>query len=138
MRNWLVACCVAASFHATAAPADDIELEHHVTAVAEQLRCLACQNQTVADSHADLAADLRNQIRAQIRAGQSDQQIFDFMTARYGDFVLYRPRITAATWLLWFGPFAVLLAGLVLLFRRLRATPPDNEVPDTDRQTGID
>ncbi len=78
-----------------------------------ELRCLVCQNQTIADSNAPLAADLRDQVHAQIVAGRSDAEIIDYVTARYGDFVLYRPPFKRSTWLLWVGPFALLTIGLV-------------------------
>ena len=89
--------------------------------LAEQLRCLVCQNQTIADSNAELAVDLRRQIREQIAQGRSDGQIVDFMVERYGDFVLYRPPLKATTLLLWFGPPVLLLLGSVFLLRYLRA-----------------
>ena len=85
--------------------------------LAEKLRCLVCQNQTIADSSATLAQDLRKQIAEQIAAGKTDDQILDYMVARYGDFVLLRPRLTVETLLLWFTPFALLLAGLIFAIR---------------------
>ena len=88
--------------------------------LAEQLRCLVCQNQSLADSNAELAVDLRRQIREQIAQGKDDAQIVDFMVQRYGDFVLYRPPVKASTWLLWFGPPSLLLLGLAMLIRYLR------------------
>lgn len=100
--------------------ADDPVLEERVMNLSRELRCLVCQNETLADSRADLAVDLRNQIREQMKAGKSDQEIVDYLTARYGDFVLYRPPVRPTTYLLWFGPFILLLAGLVLLFRYIR------------------
>jgi cytochrome c-type biogenesis protein CcmH len=100
--------------------ADDPQLEERVMAVSRELRCLVCQNETLADSRADLAIDLRNQIREQMKAGKGDKEVIAFVTARYGDFVLYRPPIRPSTYLLWFGPFILLLAGLVLLFRYVR------------------
>ena len=103
--------------------AEDPALEARVMAVAEELRCLVCQNETIAASHADLAVDLRKQIRIKLREGQSPQQILDFMVARYGDFVLYRPRLQGTTLLLWGGPFALLLVAgtaLALNIRRRR------------------
>ncbi len=89
--------------------------------LAEELRCLVCQNQTIADSHADLAVDLRRQIREQIAQGRSDRQILDYMVDRYGDFVLYRPPVKATTLVLWFGPLLLLVCGLAFLFRYLKA-----------------
>ena len=100
--------------------AADAALEKRVARLAEELRCLVCQNQTLADSHASLAMDLKERIREQLRAGASDQQILDFMVARYGDFVLYRPPLRATTVLLWGGPFLILAAALYALVRFLR------------------
>lgn len=103
-----------------AAPAaQDPALERRVMAIAAELRCLVCQNQTIADSNAELAADLRNQVREKVRQGQSEGEIIDFMVARYGDFVLYRPPFKATTLLLWLGPLLLLASGLAVLFRRL-------------------
>jgi cytochrome c-type biogenesis protein CcmH len=103
-----------------AAPAaQDPALEQRVMLIAAELRCLVCQNQTIADSNAELAADLRNQVREKVRQGQSDGEIIDFMVARYGDFVLYRPPFKATTLLLWLGPLLLLATGLVVLFWRL-------------------
>jgi cytochrome c-type biogenesis protein CcmH len=89
-------------------------------ALSEQLRCLVCQNQSIAESNAELALDLRRQIHEQIAAGKSDSEIVDFMVQRYGDFVLYRPPFKASTVLLWLGPAALLLLGLWTLRRALR------------------
>ena len=103
--------------------AEDPVLEAKVLAIAEELRCLVCQNETIAASHADLAVDLRKQIRQKLQQGQTQAQILDFMVQRYGDFVLYRPPVKSSTWLLWGGPFlllAVALAALVLNIRRRR------------------
>jgi cytochrome c-type biogenesis protein CcmH len=88
--------------------------------LAEQLRCLVCQNQTIADSNAELAVDLRRQIREQIAQGKSDAEITGFMVERYGDFVLYRPPLKATTLLLWLGPPVLLLAAIGGLLRYLR------------------
>ena len=100
--------------------AEDPELEKRLTALAKELRCLVCQNETLADSQADLAQDLRAQIREQMKAGKSDKEIVAYLTQRYGQFVLYRPPVTPTTYLLWFGPFIFLLGGLVLLFRYVK------------------
>jgi cytochrome c-type biogenesis protein CcmH len=89
--------------------------------LANELRCLVCQNQSIADSNAELAVDLRRQIREQIAAGKSDSEIVDFMVGRYGDFVLYRPPMKLTTVLLWLGPLLLLAAGCVVLARQLRA-----------------
>ena len=88
--------------------------------LSEKLRCLVCQNQSIADSNAELAVDLRTQIREQIAAGKSDDQIVDYMVARYGDFVLYQPPVKATTILLWAGPALLLFAGFFFLIRNLR------------------
>jgi cytochrome c-type biogenesis protein CcmH len=100
--------------------AQDPVLERRVTNLSHELRCLVCQNQTIADSNAPLAIDLRNQIREQLAAGKSESDVLDFMVARYGDFVLYRPPLKGTTLLLWIGPFAFLVTGLYLLARYLR------------------
>jgi cytochrome c-type biogenesis protein CcmH len=106
----------------------DPALEKRVMALAEELRCLVCQNQTIADSHAELAIDLKNQIREKLKAGMSKEQIVDYMVARYGDFVLYKPPVKATTVPLWFGPFVLLIAALAGLFyyllRRRRSAGP--------------
>jgi cytochrome c-type biogenesis protein CcmH len=104
-----------------AAPvSDDPLLEARMLAITAELRCLVCQNQSIADSHADLAVDLRRQVREMLVKGASNQQIIDYMTARYGDFVLYRPPVKKTTALLWFGPPVLLLVGLGLLYGVLR------------------
>jgi cytochrome c-type biogenesis protein CcmH len=100
--------------------AEDPVLEKRVMAIAEELRCLVCQNQTIADSQAGLAIDLRNQIRQQIKSGASDDAIKTYMVARYGDFVLYRPPVKASTLGLWFGPFVLLIVGFVFLIVQLK------------------
>ena len=94
-------------------------------ALAEELRCLVCQNQTLADSHAALAVDLKNRIRELLREGKTEREVLDFMVQRYGDFVLYRPPLRAATALLWTGPFILLalgIAGWVLWLRKGRTS----------------
>jgi cytochrome c-type biogenesis protein CcmH len=116
----------------------DPALEKRTLAVAAELRCLVCQNQTIADSNADLAVDLRNQVREMLRKGQSEAEIVDYMTARYGDFVLYRPPVKTSTALLWFGPAALMVAGLttlVLVLRRRSRLPADQFEPDEADET---
>ena len=120
----------------------DPALEVRVMALAAELRCLVCQNQTIADSHADLAVDLRNQIRDMMAKGQSTDEIRDYMTQRYGDFVLYKPPFKPTTALLWAGPPLLLLAALAALFLTLRARQRarpeafDPDTPDDDPQAG--
>lgn len=100
--------------------ADDPALDKRVRTLAHELRCLVCQNQTLADSNAPLAIDLRDQIREQLGAGKSERDVIDFMVARYGDFVLYRPPFKASTAALWLGPFVLLALGAWILLRRVR------------------
>ena len=103
-----------------AQPNEDPQIEQRMKAMTQQLRCLVCQNETLADSQAELAQDLRREIREQMKAGKSDQEILAFLTQRYGDFVLYNPPVKATTYLLWFGPFVLLLAGTALLYRYVK------------------
>ena len=117
----LVSVCFGGALVAKEAqPNEDPKIEQRMKALTEQLRCLVCQNETLADSRADLAEDLRQQIREQMNAGKSDQEILAFLTQRYGDFVLYKPPVKATTYLLWFGPFILLIAGTGLLYRYLK------------------
>ena len=99
---------------------EDPQIAARMRNLTEQLRCLVCQNETLADSRADLAEDLRKEIREQMKQGKSDQEIIAFLTQRYGDFVLYNPPVKATTYLLWFGPFVLLIAGTLVLFRFLK------------------
>lgn len=112
--------CLLTALVANAQAPTEAEIEQRLARLSHELRCLQCQNQTLADSPAGLAEDLRREIRVQMRAGKSDEEIVAFLTARYGDFILYKPRVTPATYLLWFGPFLVLMLGLFLLFRYIR------------------
>jgi cytochrome c-type biogenesis protein CcmH len=100
--------------------AADPVLEERVMKLSRELRCLVCQNETLADSRADLAEDLRGQIREQMKAGKSDKEIIAYLTDRYGKFILYNPPVDPTTYALWFGPFLLLLAGLLFLFRYLK------------------
>ena len=109
-----------ASSTTEAALAADPVAEKRLQSLSEELRCLVCQNQNIADSNAELAQDLRREIRTMIGAGKSDREIIDFMVVRYGDFVLYRPPVKGITLLLWGGPLALMLLGLVILARYLR------------------
>jgi cytochrome c-type biogenesis protein CcmH len=113
---------------------EDPGLERRVTSLAHELRCLVCQNQTLADSNAPLAQDLRNQIREQLKAGRSERDVIDFMVARYGDFVLYRPPFKATTVVLWTGPFVLLALSAWLLVRRVRKRAPPPELTEAERR----
>jgi len=111
----------AACFAKEAVPlAEDPVVEQRLIAISEEMRCLVCQNESLAGSRAELAQDLRRELREQIRAGRSDEEIKQYMVSRYGDFVLYRPPVKPTTWLLWLGPFALLLVALALFVRYLR------------------
>ena len=104
-----------------AAPlADDPVVEQRLNAISEELRCLVCQNESLAGSRADLALDLRRELRGLIKQGKTDAEIRDFMVTRYGDFVLYRPPMKPSTWLVWIGPFLLVVIGVVALFMYLR------------------
>ena len=141
---WLL-CALALGAAAKDAPpatADPV-LEARMVAIANELRCLVCQNQTIAESNADLAVDLRQQVRELLSQGKTDEQIRTYMTDRYGDFVLYRPPVKGETLLLWFGPAALLVGGLIVLAMVLRrraklsddAFEPDE--PDADAGEGV-
>jgi cytochrome c-type biogenesis protein CcmH len=132
----LLALCAALATAKEAAPeAADPALEARMTRITAELRCLVCQNQTIADSNAGLAVDLRRETREMLRQGKSDEEIVAYMTARYGDFVLYRPPLKPTTALLWFGPAAMLLLGgtvLLLVLRRRTKLAADAFEPDDD------
>jgi cytochrome c-type biogenesis protein CcmH len=119
----------------TACGQENPALDRRVADLADELRCLVCQNQTLADSNAPLAVDLRNQIRGQLEAGKSEQDVIDFMVARYGDFVLYRPPFKASTLALWVGPFVILALGLLVLLRRIaRRRVPEPRLTEAERE----
>ncbi len=110
------------------------ELEARYQHLIEQLRCLVCQNQSLADSNADLAEDLRDEVYTMLLAGKRDAEIVDFLVQRYGDFVLYKPPVKKTTWLLWFGPFAALGLGGILLWRIGRKRRPEPPPPLSDAE----
>ena len=139
MRSLLMIGCL--FFSLTLFAADDplqfenSEQQQRYQQLLEELRCLVCQNQTLADSHADLAQDLRNEVYKMVAAGQTNDNIIEFLVSRYGDFVLYRPPLKWTTILLWFGPFALLLYGLVSVYRFVRKSKTvDVIVSPVDRQ----
>ena len=99
---------------------DDPELQARYEKIIDEVRCLKCQNQTIKDSNAFLASDLRREIRRLLEEGKSDQEVFDFLVARYGEFALYRPRMSGKTLVLWLAPGVLLLGGGFVLFNILR------------------
>jgi cytochrome c-type biogenesis protein CcmH len=132
------ACAVFGQASEVAKP--DAAIEQRLKGLAEELRCLVCQNQTIADSHAPLAVDLRNQIRAQVAQGRSDDDIRGYMVQRYGDFILYRPALKATTVVLWLGPFVLLAAGfgIFLLIVRARRVPSAKDAIGATRRAEIE
>lgn len=117
--------------------AEDPELEKKVNEISAELRCLVCQNQTIADSHAALAVDLKNQVREMVREGKTRDDVVDYMVARYGDFVRYRPPVKPETYLLWIGPFLLLAGGIVLLMvnlKRRKAMVVDTPLSEEEHQ----
>jgi cytochrome c-type biogenesis protein CcmH len=135
----LLACCIliftGAVFAKEAAPmAVDVEVEKRMVAISEELRCLVCQNESLAGSHAELAQDLRREIRTLIGQGKTDKEILDFMVARYGDFVRYRPPVKPTTWLLWGGPFLLLGGGVAALIVFLRRRTKENAAPQLSEE----
>ena len=140
MAKWWIAlllglvCAAHACAKEAPAVAADPAFEKRVTRLSEELRCLVCQNQTIADSNAELAVDLRNQVREQMRQGRSDDAIRSYMVERYGDFILYRPPVKASTALLWFGPLVLVvggIGGLALYVRQRRRLALDDDTENT-------
>jgi cytochrome c-type biogenesis protein CcmH len=119
------------------AQTNDIQTEQRIRQLSEKLRCLVCQNQSLADSNAELAQDLRRQLREQVAAGRRDDEILDYLVQRYGDFVLYEPPFKAITVLLWVGPFVLLAAAalvLVATLRRRRRAPEEPALGAEDKR----
>ena len=117
--------------------AEDPVLEQRMVHLAKNLRCLVCQNESLASSRADLAKDLRQEVREKMKQGMTDQQIIDFLVSKYGDFVLFDPPMKRDTILLWYGPFALLLiglAGLVYQLRKRRKAVPEVHLSAEDAQ----
>ncbi len=118
-----------------AAPlAEDPVVEQRLIVIAEELRCLVCQNESLAGSRADLALDLRREVRALIKSGKSDAEIKKYLVDRYGDFILYRPPVKPTTWLLWFGPLALMLLAGWVLFNIIRRSQRQTDAPVIDDQ----
>lgn len=137
MKYWLAFFlalqCALSSYAGEAAPlAEDPVVEQRLIGISEELRCLVCQNESLAGSRADLAQDLRREIRTLIKAGKTDAEIMEFMVSRYGDFVRYRPPVKPITWALWFGPFLLLIGALTLLVRMVRRSQRSAATPVLD------
>lgn len=139
----LLLICVSFVFLGTSLAKDAIPLaqdpvvEQRLISISEEMRCLVCQNESLAGSRSDLANDLRREIRTLIQEGKSDDQIRSFMVERYGDFVLYRPPVKPITWLLWIGPFVILaigIVGLLMYLRRRNQSMPNTILTETDNQ----
>ena len=111
---------------------EDPALEARLKSMSQELRCLVCQNSTLADSSAPLAEDLRKEIRSQMRQGKSDKEVVDYLVARYGDFVRYRPPVNNSTALLWFGPFLLLIIGSFVLYRVLKKHAGSDDIKGED------
>jgi len=121
--------------------AEDPVLEKRMIGLAENLRCLVCQNESLASSHSELAEDLRREVREQMQKGMSDQEIIDYLVARYGDYVLFDPPVKSYTLLLWYGPFALLLvafAGLMWQLRKRKNKIPEQRLSDEDVKRAAD
>lgn len=131
---FLMALQIASGTHAgEASPlAEDPVVEQRLIVISEELRCLVCQNESLAGSRADLAMDLRREIRTLIKDGKTDPEIRDYMVSRYGDFVLYRPPVKPITWALWFGPFLLLIGALVFLVRMVRGNQRGAKAAELD------
>ena len=140
LRAWLVAALLVLCGSAYAIDAedafDDPVLQKRYENINRELRCLVCQNQTIADSNATLAQDLRREVRDMIAAGQTDAQIREFMIERYGDFVLYRPRMTAGNFLLWAAPVLLLLIGAFVLVRVVRRRAQESDLDPDGPEAG--
>lgn len=118
---FLMGICIGLANAGEASPmAEDPVVEARLVHISQELRCMVCQNESLSSSRAELADDLRREVRDLIRANKSDQEIKDFLVSRYGDFVLYRPDVKPLTWVLWFGPFVVLLMAAIFLLAYLR------------------
>lgn len=125
--------CTFGAYAEEATPlAEDPVVEKRMITISEELRCLVCQNESLAGSRADLAQDLRRELRTLIKANKSDQEIMEYMVSRYGDFVRYRPAVKPVTYLLWFGPFILLIGALFFLVRMVRRRQNGAVAPTLD------
>lgn len=138
MKSLLISLLLALSFPAHAGEAqpvgEDPVIEQRMVKLAEDLRCLVCQNESLAGSHAELAEDLRKEIRAQMKAGKDDKQVIEYLTTRYGDFVLYRPPFKPVTYLLWLGPLLFLGLGGTIWYMTLKKRRALKDTPVDEKQ----
>ncbi len=139
MKYWLALLltmqCAFSSYAGEAVPlAEDPVVEQRMIAISEELRCLVCQNESLAGSRADLAMDLRRELRTLVKANKSDAEIMEYMVSRYGDFVRYRPPVKPLTWMLWFGPFLLLIGALYFLVRLVRRQQASSAAPVLDAE----
>ena len=134
---FLMGLCIGLANAGEASPmAEDPVVEARLVHISQEIRCLVCQNESLSSSRAELADDLRREVRDLIRTNKSDQEIKDFLVSRYGDFVLYRPEVKPLTWVLWFGPFVVLLIAAIFMLvylRQRRATVKPQVLSDAER-----
>jgi cytochrome c-type biogenesis protein CcmH len=138
MKRWLAVLLIVLALPVSAAISTyefkDEATRERFEQLTEELRCPKCQNQNLSDSNSPIAKDLRNEVYRMLDAGENDEAIVDFMVARYGEFVLYRPRVDAATYLLWYGPFGLLLLGVIVVFMITRRRKQSSEsVADSSR-----
>ena len=142
LRQLLLALLFATGFHSALAaegmaqPVGDPVIEARVNKLAEELRCLTCMGQSIADSQSSFSTDMKREIREMVRTGKNDKEIIEFMVQRYGDFVLYRPPVKSTTWLLWGGPFLFLILSLAYLVVKLRkrGTQVATELTESEHQ----
>jgi cytochrome c-type biogenesis protein CcmH len=132
-------CCLGVSFGKEAVPlAEDPAIEQRMIDISEEMRCLVCQNESLSGSRSELAQDLRNELRQLLKDGKTDAEIKEFMVTRYGDFVLYRPPVKTSTWLLWGGPFLLLVLAMLFLLRHVgrdgRDEDADEELTEEEKQ----
>lgn len=125
-------CAVSAHANEAVPLAEDPVVEQRLIVIAEELRCLVCQNESLAGSRSDLANDLRREVRTLIKAGKTDAEIREFLVSRYGDFVLYRPPVKPTTWLLWFGPLLLLIGAIWMLFNIIKRAQKEKNPPVLD------
>lgn len=127
-------CAIGAHANEAAPLAEDPVVEQRLIVIAEELRCLVCQNESLAGSRSDLANDLRREVRTLIKTGKTDAEIREYLVSRYGDFVLYRPPVKPTTWLLWFGPLLLLIGAIWMLIHIIKQAQKQKNQPVLDAE----